>query len=530
VKVFISYSRIEASETAKTLHNYLSEYRHHEVFIDTSDIHGGDEWWNTIQNAISECDIFVIIVTRSALERKYIKEEIELAKKLKKRIIPCISKRYIRNVVLPVDLNKYQGIEYENLDQLIQEMGHMFESLEKYQSKKSNLTFIAKQNLELPTKNGKNSAIDSPPKEQSVSYPTGKNTNESFLKGFKPKIIIISIIAVAIIGLIAGISYFNGLNSSDENKQIGGTLTADTTGKVTSTPPPPLPDGTQITSMNGSEIRVNEDAKNTIINLDSHFRGQENQTGFVYTISNNSNPSLVQGFINATNLILSYLPHQSGLADISVSATDSTSQSVVSTFKVRVLPINDKPIVSILQPKNNSVFNENEEIFFSAESSDFDLEDDDIARSIKWTSNIDGEIGEGSSFSHSLSVGNHLIITSTKDKAGVIADSKIIVKVNPLDRPPVIQSISITPQTPQSNNNVSLLAKVTDEGNNTNTDLKYQWQQISGPQIDIINSNTNNPSFIAPEVTKISPVEIILIVNDKANNSDSTTTSIEIHP
>ncbi len=60
--------------------------------------------------------------------------------------------------------------------------------------------------------------------------------------------------------------------------------------------------------------------------------------------------------------------------------------------------------------------------------------------------------------------------------------------------------------------------------------LKYQWQQISGPQIDIINSNTNNPSFIAPEVTKISPVEIILIVNDKANNSDSTTTSIEIHP
>jgi hypothetical protein len=158
------------------------------------------------------------------------------------------------------------------------------------------------------------------------------------------------------------------------------------------------------------------------------------------------------------------------------------------------------------------------------------LEDDDIARSIKWTSNIDGEIGEGSSFSHSLSVGNHLIITSTKDKAGVIADSKIIVKVNPLDRPPVIQSISITPQTPQSNNNVSLLAKVTDEGNNTNTDLKYQWQQISGPQIDIINSNTNNPSFIAPEVTKISPVEIILIVNDKANNSDSTTTSIEIHP
>jgi hypothetical protein len=50
VKVFISYSRIEALETTKTLHNYLSDYGHHEVFIDTSNIRGGDEWWNTIQN------------------------------------------------------------------------------------------------------------------------------------------------------------------------------------------------------------------------------------------------------------------------------------------------------------------------------------------------------------------------------------------------------------------------------------------------------------------------------------------------
>jgi hypothetical protein len=335
-----------------------------------------------------------------------------------------------------------------------------------------------------------------------ISTPIKPNVNR--LKQKKDKLIIIGIIGmVAILGIIFGV-----------NKEF----------EPPPPPPPPLP------PMNGTEIRVNEDAKNTIINLDSYFRGPENQTDFVYAISDNSNPSLVQGFINATNLILSYLPHQNGLADISVSATDSTSNSVVSTFKVRVLPINDKPIVSIVQPKNNSVFNEDEEIFFSAESSDFDLEDDDIARSIKWTSNIDGEIGEGSSFSHSLSVGNHLITASTKDKAGVIVDSKIIVKVNPLDRPPVIESISFTPQAPQSNNNVSLLAKVTDEGNNINTDLKYQWQQISGPLIDIINSNTNNPSFIAPKVTKVSPIEIILIVNDKANNSDSTTKRIEIHP
>jgi TIR domain/Domain of unknown function (DUF4062) len=69
VKVFISYSRIDASETANIIHNYLTEYGHHDVFIDTSNIRGGDEWRNTIQKNISDCDIFVLIVTRSALRR-----------------------------------------------------------------------------------------------------------------------------------------------------------------------------------------------------------------------------------------------------------------------------------------------------------------------------------------------------------------------------------------------------------------------------------------------------------------------------
>ena len=87
---------MDASETAKIIHNYLTEYGHHEVFIDTSDIRGGDEWWKTIQENISNCDIFIILVTRSALLRQYVKKEIELAKKLEKRIIPCIAKDYVK--------------------------------------------------------------------------------------------------------------------------------------------------------------------------------------------------------------------------------------------------------------------------------------------------------------------------------------------------------------------------------------------------------------------------------------------------
>jgi tetratricopeptide (TPR) repeat protein len=179
VKVFISYSRLDASETAKTIHNYLTEIGH-QAFIDTSDIRGGDEWRNTIQNEISTCDIFVIIVTRSSLRREEVKNELELAKTLNKKIIPCIAKKFVQYQDLQWDLNKYQGVMFERLDDLIQELDYMIESIENYQRNHSNLTFSEKQNLETKPQNIKNSAIDSLTKEQSVSYPLDKNINENF--------------------------------------------------------------------------------------------------------------------------------------------------------------------------------------------------------------------------------------------------------------------------------------------------------------------------------------------------------------
>jgi hypothetical protein len=275
-------------------------------------------------------------------------------------------------------------------------------------------------------------------------------------------------------------------------------------------------------------ITVYEDAKNTIINLDSYFGNSENQTKFTYAISSNSNTELVQPFIDGTSLILSYLHQRSGLANISVNATDFSSHSVIITFSVRVIPLNDKPIISINHPMNNSVFSEGEEILFDAISSD--LEDSDISRSIKWISNIDGEFGEGPRIFYPLSKGSHLITASTKDKAGVTADSKILIKINTLDKPPVIKSISITPPSPKPGNTVTLSAEVTDLGNDINNNLTYQWKQISGPPIDIINTDTNNLSFIAPAVTAVSSIDIILIVTDKDNNSDSHTISFNIYP
>jgi tetratricopeptide (TPR) repeat protein len=134
VKIFISYSRIDASEYANIMHTYLKESGH-EVFIDTSDIRGGEEWRNTIEKNISDCDIFVLIVSRSAYRRPEVKRELELADNMKKRIIPCINKKYVNYESLPDNIRKYNGINYERVDDLIQELDYIIELEKKDQGK-----------------------------------------------------------------------------------------------------------------------------------------------------------------------------------------------------------------------------------------------------------------------------------------------------------------------------------------------------------------------------------------------------------
>ena len=134
MKVFVSYSRLDASETAKAIHNYLTEIGHHEVFIDTSNIHDGDEWRKIIQENISNCDIFIIIVTPSALYRSEVEKEVELAKNLKKKIIPCIAKGYIEEEDIKWELNKYQGYFYESDSKLAMHLHKVIKQVSKTQS------------------------------------------------------------------------------------------------------------------------------------------------------------------------------------------------------------------------------------------------------------------------------------------------------------------------------------------------------------------------------------------------------------
>ena len=112
MKIFVSYSRKDAGDFAHQIQRYFTGFKY-DIFTDTDNINLGDVWDTTIENNISSCDIFVVIVTYGALQSPHVENEVLQAQREKKKIIPCIH-RTITDNSIKWGLNKIQGIEFDD--------------------------------------------------------------------------------------------------------------------------------------------------------------------------------------------------------------------------------------------------------------------------------------------------------------------------------------------------------------------------------------------------------------------------------
>lgn len=85
------------------------------------------------------------------------------------------------------------------------------------------------------------------------------------------------------------------------------------------------------------------------------------------------------------------------------------------------------PTVSITTPTDASAFDSGELISFTGAA--FDEEDGDLTTSLDWTSDLDGPIGSGGSFTRVLSDGTHVITAEITDSAGSTSSDGITVSV-----------------------------------------------------------------------------------------------------
>jgi Big-like domain-containing protein/TIR domain-containing protein/NHL repeat-containing protein len=129
VKIFISYSRRDASDFAQKISDTLGD--EHNIFTDIDDIQLGDIWSNSIEENIASCDIFLVIVTFSALKSPEVEKELMQARTKNKKIIPCFYNRIPSNEI-KWGLEKLQGIEFASENQLARDI---YWKIHQYQNK-----------------------------------------------------------------------------------------------------------------------------------------------------------------------------------------------------------------------------------------------------------------------------------------------------------------------------------------------------------------------------------------------------------
>jgi hypothetical protein len=106
-----------------------------------------------------------------------------------------------------------------------------------------------------------------------------------------------------------------------------------------------------------ADVNVDEDASGTTIGLWPAFDDAEDgASGLSYTIVDNSDPALFSSVTidAAGQLHLSYAANAWGWAAITVRATDSGGLSVETTLSVNINPVNDAPVLTGFEVKEDS--------------------------------------------------------------------------------------------------------------------------------------------------------------------------------
>ncbi len=134
---------------------------------------------------------------------------------------------------------------------------------------------------------------------------------------------------------------------------------------------------------------------------------------------------------------------------------------------------NTPPSVTITSPANNSSFAQGATVNFAGTASD--LESGDLTSGLVWTSNLQGQIGTGGSFSRSdLTVGTHIVTASVTDPGGLTGNASVTITITSAvpNAPSNLQVVRLS-------NDVAGLTWTDNSNNETNFDIERQ-KRVSG--------------------------------------------------
>lgn len=160
-----------------------------------------------------------------------------------------------------------------------------------------------------------------------------------------------------------------------------------------------------------------------------------------------------------------------------ITMTVTDTQGLACTDNV-IYTIGSPPTISVLSPSSSLVYNENDAIFFSAQTQD--SEDLPPQLQIAWNSSINGvfytttpnSTGLSQFYYNSLSVGLHDITVTVTDTSGLYSDSVLQLIVNGLPSTPTV-SINPSPANTSDTLTASSTGSVDPEGQSVS--FTYSW-------------------------------------------------------
>ncbi len=201
---------------------------------------------------------------------------------------------------------------------------------------------------------------------------------------------------------------------------------------------------------------------------------------------------------------------------------------------------NTAPTVSIISPVAGEKFNVGDSISFNGASND--AEDVDLTASLSWSSNLDGVIGNGGSFSTSfLSEGTHTITATTADSDGLSDSDSITITILALGGQttlsiPISAGLDDVEEKAAPNNRVILgsidLDFVRSGGNQT---VGLRFNGLSIPQGAIItnayiqftaNATRSETTSLAIEGEAVDNAMVFARANDNVSSRPRTTSSV----
>ena len=181
MKVFVSYSRSTARDIADAVEEALTGDGH-DIFTDVNDIRVGSFWSSTIEKNITDCDIFIIVITHAALRSPHVEKEILQAQRENKIIIPCIYEHVASNEI-KWNLGSIQGIEFDDKYELARSLSVKIAEIQRDSEKDTNDINTLKQNSGIKKKR---------------------------IRNYRLKMVVPVIVGIAVLGLVFAFTVFGG--------------------------------------------------------------------------------------------------------------------------------------------------------------------------------------------------------------------------------------------------------------------------------------------------------------------------------